>query len=401
MPMLSVDEALARVQSGLEPTGSETIPLEEGHGRVLAHGVAARMTQPPFNASAMDGYAVCADDLASIPCELSVIGEAAAGHPFDGEVASGQAARIYTGGAVPAGADTIVIQEETERKGDRVTIKQASAHGAYIRPRGYDFAEGDILLEAGRRLGARDLALAAAMNVTHFKVRRKPSVAILATGDELVMPGGDLKAGQIVSSIPFGLGAMVENAGGLPERMGIARDTRESLSEHIARAREADILLTIGGASEGTHDLVQSALRAAGMTLDFWKIAMRPGKPLMFGQVGDQRVLGLPGNPVSALVCAQVFLIPMLEKLLGIKDGAAGLKTAVLASELVKNGQRQHYMRAIFENGSDGMRCVRPVSSQDSSLLSPLSQADCLIVRPPHAPAVAAGDTVAILPLDF
>ena len=400
-PMLSVAEALARVVSGLEPTGRETIPLEDGHGRVLAHGAAARMTQPPFDASAMDGYAVRADDLTTIPCELSIIGEAAAGHPFDGKIGAGEVVRISTGGAVPAGADTIVIQEDAERVGNTVTIRQAAERGAYIRSRGFDFTQGDVLLEAGRKLSARDLALAAAMNVTQLKVRRKPVIAILATGDELVMPGGDPKSGQIISSIPYGLGAMVEKAGGRPERMGIARDTLDSLSEHIAKAREADILVTIGGASEGAHDLVQGALRSAGMTLDFWKIAMRPGKPLMFGTLGKLRVLGVPGNPVSAMVCAQIFLIPMLQKLLAIEGRETAPETALLAAELEKNGARQHYMRATLEQGAQGARHVRPAPSQDSSLLSPFAQADCLIVRPPGAPAAVAGDRVAVLVLDF
>lgn len=400
-PMLSVDEALARVVAGLASTSAETIPLEAGHGRVLAKGVAARITQPPFNASAMDGYTVRADDLTEIPCDLDIIGEAAAGHPFDGKVGEGQAARIFTGGAVPEGADTIIIQEDTTRSDDTVTVNEGAARGTYIRPRGFDFSEGDVLLDAGRKILARDLSLAASMNVTQFSVRRKPVVAILATGDELVMPGDVLKPGQIISSNSFGLAAMIEAAGGQPERIGIARDTEQSLAEHIARAKDADILLTIGGASVGDHDLVQPALEAAGMTLDFWKIAMRPGKPLMFGQLGEQRVLGLPGNPVSAMVCSRIFLIPMLEKMLGIDSPSTAQKTAILGAGVEKNGPRQHYMRATQEIGSEGALVVTPVRSQDSSLLSPLSQADCLIVRTVDAPAAGKGDTVPILPLDF
>jgi molybdopterin molybdotransferase len=399
--MLSVEDALSRVVAGLEPVEAETIPLEDGHGRVLAEGVAARITQPPFDASAMDGYAVRAGDLKEIPCDLTVIGDAAAGHPFEGEVSTGRAVRIFTGGAVPGGADTIVIQEDTARDGDTVTVKEGVERGTFVRPRGFDFAEGDVLLEAGRKLLARDLSLAAAMNVTQFSVRRKPVVAILATGDELVMPGEELKPGQIISSNSYGLAAMIESAGGQPDIIGIARDTRESLAEHIARASDADILLTIGGASVGEHDLVQGVLEAAGMTLDFWKIAMRPGKPLMFGQLGEQRVLGLPGNPVSAMVCSRIFLVPMLEKMLGIDGPSSAPKTAMLGAGLEKNGPRQHYMRATLETGPDGAIVVTPVRSQDSSLLSPLSQADCLIVRTPDAPAAGAGDAVPILPLDF
>lgn len=399
--MLSVDEALARVAAGLVPTAAETIPLEAGHGRVLAKGVAACITQPPFNASAMDGYAVRADDLAEFPCDLDIIGEAAAGHPYEGEVGEGQAARIFTGGAVPEGADTIIIQEDATRSGDIVTVNEGASRGTYIRSRGFDFSEGDVLLNAGRKILARDLSLAASMNVTQFSVRRKPVVAILATGDELVMPGDELSPGQIISSNSFGLAAMIEGAGGQPERIGIARDTEESLAEHFARAKGADILLTIGGASVGDHDLVQPALEAAGMTLDFWRIAMRPGKPLMFGQLGEQRVLGLPGNPVSAMVCSRIFLIPMLEKMLGIVGPSTAQKTAILGADVEENGPRQHYMRATLEIGQDGALVVTPVRSQDSSLLSPLSQADCLIVRTADASAVGMGEMVPILPLDF
>lgn len=399
--MLSVDEARARVADGLGRCDEETIPLEDGHGRVLAQGVAARLTQPPFDASAMDGYAVRASDLSAIPCDLNVIGEAAAGHPFGGELSEGQAVRIFTGGAVPGGADTIIIQENASRAGDVVTVNEGAAAGAHIRPRGFDFSQNDVLLNAGRRLRARDLSLAASMNVTHLRVRRKPVVAILATGDELVMPGGELKPGQIISSNSFGLAAMIEGAGGQPRQIGIARDTRESLDAHIARAGDADILLTIGGASVGDHDLVQPALEAAGMTLDFWKIAMRPGKPLMFGKLGDQRVLGLPGNPVSAMICARVFLLPMLDKMLGIEEDSIALKAARLGAGVEKNGARQHYMRATIDKGDTGLDVATPVRSQDSSLLSPLSRADCLIVRAPGAPAAEAGETVTILPLDF
>ncbi len=399
--MLSVDEALARVVDGLGLCEAETIPLEDGHGRVLAEGVAARITQPPFNASAMDGYAVRASDLTEIPRELKIIGEAAAGHPFEGKAGNGQAVRIFTGGAVPEGADTIIIQEDTSREGDVVTVNEGAAHGTYVRPRGFDFSEGEVLLKTGRKILARDLSLAASMNVTQFRVRRKPVVAILATGDELVMPGEELNPGQIISSNSFGLAAMIESAGGQPVRLGIARDTKESLAEHIARASDADILLTIGGASVGDHDLVQPALEAAGMTLDFWKIAMRPGKPLMFGQLGDQRVLGLPGNPVSAMVCSRIFLLPMLDKMLGIEGASVDQKTAMLGAGVKKNGPRQHYMRATIDKGDEGQDVVTPVRSQDSSLLSPLSQADCLIVRAPGAPAAESGEAVPILHLDF
>ena len=401
MALTPVDSARDAILSGARICPVEMVALADAHGRVVARDVKSKRNQPPFDASAMDGYAVRASDLSEIPCDLNVIGEAAAGHPFAGQVDAGQAVRIFTGGAVPPGADTIVIQEDTARDGDIVTVKERAACGNYVRLRGFDFAEGDVLLDAGRKLLGRDLSLAASMNVTQFTVRRKPVVAILATGDELVMPGDELKPGQIISSNSFGLAAMIEGAGGQPRYLGIARDSLESLSKHISRASDADILLTIGGASVGDHDLVQPALEAAGMTLDFWKIAMRPGKPLMFGQLGDQRVLGLPGNPVSAMVCSKLFLIPMLEKMLGVDGSSTTLKTAVLGASVEKNGPRQHYMRATIETGADGVERVHPVRSQDSSLLSPLSQADCLIVREPGAAVAEAGEAVPILLLDF
>lgn len=399
--MLNVADALSRVAGGISPLPEETVPLEQAHGRVLSKELAARMTQPPFDASAMDGYAVRAEDVASVPCRLSVIGESAAGLPFEGSVGAGEAVRIFTGGAVPEGADAIVIQEDVTPDGDAITVNEGAEAGAYIRPCGFDFAEGDILLPENRKLSARDLALAAAMNVAKLAVRRKPRIAILATGDELVMPGERPGAGQIISSIPYALAAMIDKAGGEPVRLGIARDTTQSLAEHIARASDADVLLTIGGASVGDHDLVQAALREAGMALDFWKIAMRPGKPLMFGELDGQRVLGVPGNPVSAIVCTRIFLFPMIERLLGLDTALTPPLTARLSSPLEKNGPRQHYMRATLDQDENGQAIVEPVRSQDSSLLSPLSQADCLIIRAPGAPAAAAGDTVPYLPLDF
>lgn len=399
--LLSVEDALARILSAVNLQGDEDVAIAEAHGRVLAQDVASRMTQPPFNASAMDGYAVQASDIADVPCALAVIGESAAGTPFEGAVSSGQAVRIFTGGAVPEGADTVVIQENTTREGDAVIVLEGAAAGTFVRPRGFDFSEGDVLLPKGRKLSARDLALAASMNVDALRVRRKPVVAILATGDELVVPGDEPAPGQIISSNPYALAAMIAVAGGEPVRLGIARDTLDSLDERIEAARDADILLTIGGASVGEHDLVQPALIAAGMELDFWKIAMRPGKPLMFGQLGKQCVLGLPGNPVSAIICTRVFLFPVIEKMLGLEANESGISKGVLAAPLEANGPRQHYMRAMLEQAPAGQTQVRPVRSQDSSLLSPLSMSDCLIIREPGAAAAVEGDEVSFLTLDF
>jgi molybdopterin molybdotransferase len=401
MALISVEEALRRILDGIEPTPPETVPIEHARGRVLAEPFAALVTQPPFDASAMDGYAVRAADVTELPCSLEVIGVAAAGHPFSGSVAKGQAVRIFTGAPVPDGADAIVIQENAERDGAKVIVREVTVETAHIRTTGFDFRQGDELLAAGRRLGPREISLAAAMGHGQVSVRRRPRIAILSTGDELVEPGSPLGPGQIIASNHLGIAALAEAAGAETEQLGIARDTQADLDRHIARAQGADILVTSGGASVGDHDLVAPVLEAHGMTLAFWKIAMRPGKPLMFGRLGPLRVLGLPGNPVSSLVCSRLFLLPLIRTLLGQPAAAEDLAQARLSGPLEANGPRQHYMRAVAKSGSDGLPLVAPVRSQDSFLLSPLAEANCLIVRPPYAPAVPAGGLVPILPLDL
>jgi molybdopterin molybdotransferase len=307
--------------------------------------------------------------------------------------------RIFTGAPVPEGADAIVIQEHADEAGGMVTVREA-ASGAHIRPRGQDFTEGEALLAAGTRLGPRELMLAAAMNHAEVPVRRRPKVAILATGDEVVPPGSELGTDQIVSSVPVGLAALIERHGGEAMSLGIAKDELESLTTLVRAGKAADILLTIGGASVGERDLVASALKAEGLDLDFWKIAMRPGKPMLFGRLGRQRVLGVPGNPVSALICAYVFLRPMLARMLGLADEAKPEPEAVLGAPLEANGPREHYMRALSAWRADGTRIVTALPSQDSSLMAALARADCLIVRLPHAPPLLAGDRVTIVPLD-
>jgi len=401
MALLSVEEALARIVEGVEPLAAETVAVDAAHRRTLAAPLAARLTQPPFDASAMDGYAVRAADVARLPATLRVVGQAAAGHPFPGSIGAGEAVRISTGAPLPAGADAVVIQENTAREGDRVVVREGMPDPGNVRRRGFDFAEGEVLLGPGRRLGAREVSLAAAMGHGRVPVRRRPRVAVLSTGDELVAPGEQPGPGQIVSSNHLGVAALAETAGAEVRFLGIARDTRDSLEAHLARAEDVDILVTIGGASVGEHDLVGPVLGARGMQLAFWKIAMRPGKPLMFGRLGPARVLGLPGNPVSALVCTRVFLVPLVRALLGqpARDGAPAQARAAVA--LAANGPRQHYMRATSMPGPDGLLAVTPVRSQDSSLLAPLAQADCLLVRPPDAPAAPAGSIVPVLPLDF
>jgi molybdopterin molybdotransferase len=397
--MISVAEALARVTADLAPLPAEEVAVDAACGRVLASDLAAKLTQPPFPASAMDGYAVRSGDVAALPATLRLIGEAAAGHPFSGAVKAGEAVRIFTGAAVPDGADLVIIQENTAAEGDRIEIRERSVDG-FVRPAGGDFREGDIALRAGHRLTPRDLLLAAQMNHAMLPVRRRPVIAILPSGDELVPPGGTPGPGQIISSIPAGLSALIEASGGVPVRLGIARDTMASLAECIAGARGADIIITIGGASVGDHDLVQAALEEAGFAFAFHKVAMRPGKPLMFGERGRQRVLGVPGNPVSAMLCAMIFLRPMIARLLGRTDVATPALRARLTTPLEANGPRQHYMRAQSAMVG-GDLTVAPVASQDSSLISILAAANCLIVRPPYARALPVGITVEITPLDF
>jgi molybdopterin molybdotransferase len=399
MALLSVEEALARVLTGLTPLEAERVAIEDAQGRVLAEDLPARVTQPPFDASAMDGYAVRAADVASLPAKLRLLGVAAAGAGYKGRVGVGEAVRIFTGAPVPDGADTVVIQENTEEAAGVVTIKDGAPY-RHIRPRGQDFREGDVLLPAGTRLGARELLLAAAMNHAELAVRRKPKVAILATGDEVVPPGSELGLDQIVSSVPYGLAALIEAEGGDAMRLGIAKDDPRSLVTLARAGRAADILVTIGGASVGERDLVAAVLKSEGLELDFAKIAMRPGKPLLYGRIGPQRVLGLAGNPVSALISAHVFLRPMLRRMLGLSERPRPLPQAILAAGLEANGPRQHYLRAVSEWRDDGSRTVRALPSQDSSLVADLARADCLIVREPNAGSLPPGASVRIVPLD-
>lgn len=399
--MISVAEALERIVAAFTPLPAEMVGLADGLGRVLAEPVIARVTQPPWAVSAMDGYAVRAADVASVPVTLRRIGEAAAGGAFTGSVGSGEAVRIFTGAPVPAGADAIVIQEDTRGDdGVQVTVLERAPADRYIRPAGQDFRQGEVGIAAGRLLTARDIGVAAAMNVPWLMVRRRPRIAILATGDEVVMPGDPLGPNQILSSNGLALAALVTACGGIPVNLGIARDTPESLAAHAAGAAGADLLVTTGGASEGEHDLVRQVLGERGVTLDFWKIAMRPGKPLMFGRAGPVPLLGLPGNPVSSQVCAMLFLRPVLRVMQGLAPADPGpTPTARLATALGANDRRQDYGRGTLSIDADGERVVAPFSRQDSALTSLLARADCLIVRPPLAPPAPAGTRVEIVPL--
>ncbi|MFZ5932222.1 MAG: gephyrin-like molybdotransferase Glp [Pseudomonadota bacterium] len=395
-PLISVEEALARITGALSLVGSEMVSIAQVHGRVLAQAVKSNRTQPPFAVSAMDGYAVRAGDVANVPAKLTVIGQAPAGGAFTGTVGPGQAVRIFTGGPVPKGADTIVIQENTQADGNQVTVTQPVTAGRHIRAEGLDFRTGDVMLAAGRRLGARDVALAAAMNVPWLCVRRRPRIALLATGDELVRPGEPIGPHQIVSSNALGLAAMIAACGGEAADLGIAADNREELLSLALGARGADMLITLGGASVGDHDLVQSVLGEAGLKVDFWKIAMRPGKPLIFGHMGETPMLGLPGNPVSSMVCGLLFMRPAIAALLGEVDGGNYTGTAILGADMGPNDNRQDYVRASLS--PDGV--ATPFTVQDSAMLSSLAKAGCLIIRPPFAPAARAGDAVQVLLLE-
>ncbi|MCO5129671.1 MAG: molybdopterin molybdotransferase MoeA [Xanthobacteraceae bacterium] len=401
MALMPVADALHAVLDGAAALPVEMAPLLEAHRRVLARDIAALRTQPPADMSAMDGYAVRATDAATTPARLTVIGEAAAGSPFDVAVRPGEAVRIFTGGVMPRGADAVVIQENTARDGDAVIVNAPIAAGRNIRFAGIDFREGDVLLRAGRRLTDRDLALAAGMNHARLPVYRRPRVAVLATGDELVPPGTDPKPGQIVLSNGFALHALARREGADTVDLGIAADTMEATTAAIRRARElgADILVTTGGASVGDHDLMHVALQAEGVALSFWKIALRPGKPMMHGRLGDMRVIGLPGNPVSSYVCAFLFMAPLLRALSGRTDIHHALEPAVLGCDLPANDQRQDYMRARLARRADGIGVATTVSQQDSSLLANLAAADALVLRLPFAPAAKAGDPCEVIRL--
>ena len=401
MSLLPVEEALRRVLEGVEPLPAEEVPLSGATGRVLAAPLKATRDMPPFDASSMDGYAVRAEDVRETPVELRVIAEAPAGHAADVTVGPGEAVRIYTGSPVPAGADAIVIQENTERDGDVVRVLAPATPGRFIRERGMDYRAGETLLEAGTRLGARHINLAASLNHPTVPVRRKPRVAILACGDELVLPGQQPRADQIIASNNFGLAAFVEQHGGVPIDLGLQPDDVDAIAAAIDRGRDADVLVSIGGASVGDYDFIGDAFARLGIARDFWKVAQRPGKPLMFARRGHQRILGLPGNPVSALVCAFLYLRPLMARLLGTDMKPRTIR-ARLAADLPANDERQDYLRVRLRRDEEtGETLAVPFSRQDSAMLRALVEADALLVRPPHAPALPAGTGVEVMLIDF
>lgn len=400
MALLAVDEALERILEGVHPVAAESLPLSQAADRVLAAPVLALRTHPPFDASAMDGYAVRAEDIESAPAPLEVIGESAAGHGFDGSVTAGTAVRIFTGAPLPEGADTILIQENARAiEEGRIEALQSVAAGRHIRKAGLDFAEGDIVLEQGRALDPAALSLAAAAGHASVSVIRRPLVAIIATGDELVPPGTMPGPHQIIASNNFGVAALAERDGADILDLGIVPDDRAALASAIRRAREAgaQVIVTLGGASVGEHDITRDVLADEGMTLSFWKIAMRPGKPLIFGRFEDASVLGLPGNPVSSLICAHLFLSPLVRRL-GGRIYAPDLRPAELGQPMPANDSRRDYVRATVALGPRGL-VATPFSVQDSSMLSILAAANALVVRAPDAPAAEIGDRCQVLML--
>ena len=397
--MLTVREAHARVTAAFAPLPAELVSIADAAGRVLANPPAARLTQPPADLSAMDGYAVRAEDVLTAPTTLTLVGQAPAGGSYDKALRPGETVRIFTGAPLPMGADAIVIQEDTRVDGDKITILEAPTPGRHIRKAGLDFTIGDSPFAAGRLLTARDVALLAAMNLPWVSVHRRPRVAILSTGDELVMPGEPVGRNQIVSSSGIAVAALVRGWGGEPTLFDIAHDDAALIQGRIAAGAQHALLITLGGASVGDHDLVQDALKAQGFAMDFWRIAMRPGKPLMFAVRDRARVLGLPGNPVSTMVCTLLFLKPALERLQGRSGDLPATRPVRLAVDLKANDTREDYVRSRLDRAADGSVAVQPYKIQDSSMLSVLAASDALLVRPPHDPVRKAGDIVQIIDL--
>lgn len=395
-PLLSVEAALARVLDGVRPLPAEEVPIGEAHGRILAAPLKALRTHPPAEVSSMDGYAARSADLASA-ATLKLVGESAAGRVYPGEVKAGETVRIFTGAILPAGADTVVAQEDAKAEGNAISLPSAKA-GQFVRKRGLDFTEGKTMFEAGRRLTSRDLGLAAAMDHARVPVARRPRIAMLATGDELVPPGAGGDPNRIVASNPIALSALLRRENAIVTDLGISPDNIETIASSIRLARaSADILVTLGGASVGDHDLIVPALKAEGIDVGFHRVAIRPGRPLLFGIAGPTRILGLPGNPVSTFVCGLVFLVPLLRLLQGRSDHLPRTQPAVFGADVRENDRRQDYLRAKIERGADGRLIATPHERQDSSMQALLVESDGLLIRKPEAPAAKAGEPCEVL----
>ncbi len=400
MSLLPVDEARARILKGVKPLPPETVKLEMALGRVLAKAVMAKRDQPPFAGSAMDGYAVRAEDVTTVPVQLALIGTSAAGRAYSGTLRPGTAVRILTGAPLPKGADAVVIQENTSRVGPLLTVLQPSSPGKHVRRPGLDFAAGDELVPANHKLGPRDIGLLSAGNAATVSVRRKPRIVVFATGDELILPGQKPRPDQIVSSNSHALQALAESFGAEVINLGIVRDTLKATIAAVRKGLDADILISTGGASVGDTDFVQEAFKACGVKIDFWKIAIRPGKPFMHGRRGKTHVMGLPGNPVSALITARIFLKPLIAAMQGFPTEEPET-LARLTAAMPANDGRQDYVRAALSVAADGTRTVTPFAAQDSSMQRTLQQSQALIIRPPEAPAAPANSLVPVLILDF
>ncbi|MDG2243980.1 MAG: molybdopterin molybdotransferase MoeA [Rhodospirillaceae bacterium] len=397
--MISVEQAQCLVRDTITPVGTESISLSGSFGRVLAESPTARIAHPTHTVSAMDGYAVRANNIPSTPGKLTVIGESAAGHPFEGSIKDGQAVRIFTGAHIPQDSDTVVIQEDVESDGNTIIINSIEP-GRHIRPKAQDFSEGDSLLTPPLRLATRHVGLLASGDRPWIQVFQRPRVAIISTGDEIVLPGEPRTSSQIVSANGPALSAFIQAKGGIPIHLGVVKDDEDALSAITESAMTADLIVTSGGVSVGDHDLVRKALGNAGVDVKFHKIAMRPGKPVIFGHLDKTPVLGLPGNPVSALICALLFLGPAIDRLQGLPGSAPKRIPAVLGADVNANGGREDYMRAVLSRNKDGNQTATPIFAQDSSMIGALANSDALIVRPIEAPAAKTGQAVPVIPLD-
>jgi len=398
--MICVNEAIKLLTENVTLTDAEVVPLKQCLGRVLAEDVISKVSHPPCDVSSMDGYALKAVETRNPPVTLKLIGESQAGGYFEQTVKTGETVRIFTGASLPRGTDAVQIQENANRKGDKITIYQSVSTNNFVRAAGMDFIAGDTILKSGTILTARHLGLAAAMNQSTLCVRKKPQVAILATGNEIALPGADLAPSKIISSNTFALHAYVIAMGGEPIDLGIAKDTLEDLDTSLEGALQCDILVTVGGISVGDYDLVKQALENKGLKKIFHKIAMRPGKPVLFGKINSLSVLCMPGNPVSTGICSILFLKKALYTMQGINTNNEQAHTAILGIDLVENDLRQDYIRAKLEINKIGEKIVLPFPKQDSTLQACFAEADCLIVRPPHAPPAKAGEHVKILLLN-